>query len=675
MKRALLPAAPALFSLLLSACTVGTTVFWQDSGYYLTAIHEMSVLYPHGFILYQVLCKGWTLVAAPLFGFTLSVHLFSALCAAAGASFASLAARGFLRRLDPSKDADLPAVVAGCVLAAGYCYAHAAILAKVYALFTALLALLLWLLVRAEKKRDFIGIGAAAGLAWAAHPAAGMVLPALLVYAWVRRDRIAEWGWGFVSIVVAIAAACAFLPSFLLPALAARESIVDFDHPRTAGDVVRYILGQRYTGQKGAFGFAGWRWIAGLRYTWEEYLGGGLLLLGAGAVRLYRVKRPLLGLLAAWIVPMVGVTLLFKAEGQFDQWLVGAFVPMTLLVAAGLSWLEVRGRGAVLAAAGGTLFWLAAVNVPLLNQRGYDWAEQYGRLLARNLEPNSVVLFSRDDPVAILQYLQHVRKERTDLVPLNSSVLGQEWLDRRLEKRYGLKVPSYGALRASMPEAAWDLVAVTAFANENAGLERSIFSVVRPSDAHLRPDLAVVPAGMLWKIVPRREAGVDLRYWDYPIRAEAIPRGARRARGHWDYVTPDGRTEMRPEPYEDRLFLPLLWSKARLADVFLGSEPGKALALYDEVFAVYPEASQEPRLLYHRAVALYQLGRSGEAQYVLQALMALRPPPDIAVFAWFYLGEVYAAAGQREEARRCYRQSLQMNPPPALRQAIDQQLR
>ena len=105
MKRGAVPGIPFLFSLFLSACTVGTHAYWQDSGYYLTAVRDLSVLYPHGFVLYLCLCKAWTFLAAPVFGFTLAVHLFSSLMAAAGASFAALAARDFLRRLDPSKPA------------------------------------------------------------------------------------------------------------------------------------------------------------------------------------------------------------------------------------------------------------------------------------------------------------------------------------------------------------------------------------------------------------------------------------------------------------------------------------------------------------------------------------------------------------------------------------------
>src|SRR6185503_6411215 len=238
-KQALVPVVPAAFSLLLSALTIGHNVFWQDSGFYLTAVHEMSVLYPHGFALYLLLCKAWTLAAGSLFGFVLSVHLFSAVCAAAGAAFAALAARDFLKRVEPAKAPGIPAALAGCVLAAGYCYGHAAIIAKGYSLFTALLALLSWLLVRADRKREFLEMGAVLGLSWAAHPAAALLLPAILAYAWARRDRIREWGWGFTAAVAGVAVAGAFLPSLLVPVLAARESIFDFGNPRTAGELAR----------------------------------------------------------------------------------------------------------------------------------------------------------------------------------------------------------------------------------------------------------------------------------------------------------------------------------------------------------------------------------------------------------------------------------------------------
>src|SRR5262249_6224697 len=91
---------PALLSLLLSAFTIGNRVYWQDSGFYLSAVKELGVLYPHGFVLFPPLCKAWTLPLsfAP---FTLAAHLFSAACAAGSAGALGSAARSLLRSRGP----------------------------------------------------------------------------------------------------------------------------------------------------------------------------------------------------------------------------------------------------------------------------------------------------------------------------------------------------------------------------------------------------------------------------------------------------------------------------------------------------------------------------------------------------------------------------------------------
>src|SRR5207302_940556 len=112
-----------------------SAVFWQDSGYYLTAIHELILPASHGFVLYVFLAKAWTLVLGPVVGFTLAVHLFSAFCAAGAAAFLSLGARAFLRRLWPDGPSDGPAIGAAMVTSAGYCFWNASTLAKPYALF------------------------------------------------------------------------------------------------------------------------------------------------------------------------------------------------------------------------------------------------------------------------------------------------------------------------------------------------------------------------------------------------------------------------------------------------------------------------------------------------------------------------------------------------------------
>ncbi|MBV8879897.1 MAG: DUF2723 domain-containing protein [Planctomycetaceae bacterium] len=672
MKRVVVPGIPFCFSLLLSLCTVGSHAYWQDSGHFLTAVREMSVLYPHGFVLYLVLCKGWTLLAAPLLGFALAVHLFSSLAAAAGAAFTALAARDFLRKLEPSKPADLPAIGAGCILAAGYCYGHAAILAKSYALFYALLGLLLWLLVRAERKRDFVALGAVLGFSWAAHPAAALLVPGLLLYGWARRDRIRDWGWGFFIGIVLLAAACAFGPCLLLPVLSARESMADFANPRSLREIVEFVSGERFTRQDGAFAFSASRCLTALRYAAEEYLGGAIpLLLGLWALgRQHRAAAVLLG---GWVLPVLGVTLVFQGEGQFDQWLVFAFIPTSLAVAVGFSLLLDRGLRTAGAVFGAALLTMVAVNMPLLNQRGYVWAEQYGRMLMKNLDPGSVLLVSRDDQLGLCRYLQGLPGERTDILPLSCTQLGDEWLDRRLAARKGLGIPPYGALLRVKGEATREMAAIAAFASENIGRVPAVFTDVQPKRELLREDLGVVPAGMLWKIAPRDQAVVDLKYWDYPVKPEDIPRRGMRARGHWIYVTSEGE-ESQAELYEDRFFLPLLWARVRLADQYLPRDPARALELYESVRAAYPDAVKDARYSYHLGLANYTSGHGGAAAAAWEGLLNSKPPREIEVFVQFYMGELHREAGRPTMAADHYRKSLKLGPPPELDKAIRERL-
>src|SRR3954465_7475848 len=94
------PLRPLPGPLLLSACTVGGRVGWQDSGFFLAAVKDLGVLYPPGFVLYLVLCKTWTLLLG-FVDFTLAVPLFSPVCAAGAAAAIAVAARELLRSQGP----------------------------------------------------------------------------------------------------------------------------------------------------------------------------------------------------------------------------------------------------------------------------------------------------------------------------------------------------------------------------------------------------------------------------------------------------------------------------------------------------------------------------------------------------------------------------------------------
>ena len=652
------PLIPFLFSLTLSASTAGSTVFWQDSGFYLTAVHEFSVLYPHGFVLYLAFCKAWTWIAAPLFGFTGAVHAFSALCAAGAAACLALAARAALRRVEPEARLELPSIGAACLVAAGYSFWHSALLAKTYALYYLALAALLALLAAAERKRDFVAMGAVLGLAWAAHPSAALLLPAMLVYAWARRDRIRDWGWPFFAGVVGLAAVCAIVPSLFLPMIGGRPSPYHFDVPRDASALVSYLRGERFTDQKGAFGLDGLRLTQAAGFVWEEYLGVSLILLGLGAARTLRTRPAWLALLAAWLIPVLGTALAFRAEGQLDMWLVVAYLPLSILLAAGLLFLgskNVLAQRGVLAA---SLVWLVAANAPDLNQRHYAYAEQFGRFLVKPLEPRAFLFLSYDDSIATVSYVQAVRGERKDVGLVIGRRLGLPWYDVALPAFAGCRIPDWERSYRAMPGIRMSAFELNAFANENVAPGRPLYCEIDPDARFLRRDLAVVPAGMLWKIAVREEATLDPKYWDYPVDLLDLSRAIRRPRGVVLREAEDGGIRSKPEPYENRLLLRVLSAKLQLADRMLEGTPQASLDQYELARRAYPPFDQDHRFLLQWGMALALTGHAAEAEPPLRIVAEQEPAPRSKALSCYYLAELARAAGRKDEARSRYQEAL-----------------
>ena len=142
-------------------------------------------------------------------------------------------------------------------------------------------------MIRADEtraKRDFTIVAALIGLAWAAHPSATDAGLALLLFVGVHARSI---GWKGVAARTGLAAGCALAPSLLLPALTTRFNDL------SAG-FIRYLRGGRYTDVPDVFGSAPTRWESLGLFTWEEFLGVGMLVVLAGLARLAIVNRRLL---------------------------------------------------------------------------------------------------------------------------------------------------------------------------------------------------------------------------------------------------------------------------------------------------------------------------------------------------------------------------------------------
>jgi tetratricopeptide (TPR) repeat protein len=690
----LTPALPFAISLALSLSTIGSHVFWQDSGLFLAAVKDLGILYPPGFVLYLLLCKTWTLLLAFL-DFTLAVHLFSATCTAAASAFIALAARDLLRSrgslfrvlVEPDDNLAGPIGAAvGSMAAGGFTFWFTGIYAKGYALYYTVLALLLWRMIRADdsrRPRDFTIVAALIGLAWAAHPSSVCLALPLVLFVVAHRDAI---GWKGIAWRSGLATAVALLPSIVaLPILTSRHPVTALGDPASLGEVLEYVTGERFMGRKGAFGYDSDRVASFGQFLWEEMLGVGLSLLAVGFIALAKFRRRLLIGVLAWVVPYSVVAILFQIEGQHDCWFVAAWLPLHAVVAIGLHRLAggqaPRAAAAVIAgAAGASLVWAVIANHGHLNQRRYELADIYGKVHLQHVDPNAIVILNSDDSLSICGYLQQVRGERPDVVLVTLPFLGlslvspRNWYDQNLLSRYPfLRMPDYAGMRRRFPEARPLAAHEAAFLHANADGGRPIFMEAAPPAALLPEGYEAIPAGVLWKLVLRGRESVQPTYWDFPIEPDNIQ--LRRERGV-AFSKSDGHFTVHAEAYETRLITLLLRARYMLGDWNLKHErPAEGLPLLESVRALDPRLNGQGEFLFSLGKAYHSLGQDQRAEPLLRKALTLDAKQAWNGWAFYYLGEIVEKANPRAAKREYEAASAVAGGDAALKAAVEKKLR
>jgi len=677
MKRWAVPVVPFLLSLGLSAATVGTHAYWQDSGLYLTAVKELGVLYPPGFVMYETLCRIWT----TLFGFldfVLAVHLFSSVCAALAAATMAIAVRDLLRSRGPifgvseSDPGDLSGacgLLAGALLATGFTFCSNAIYAKGYSLYYLILTLLIWRMIRADasgRPRDFSIVAALIGLSWQAHPSATLTGGALVLFVAAHAKTLGAKG---VALRMGIAAACALGPSvILLPWLLSRDPWLVMGMPSGPVETLKYLAARRFVAIPGVFGLDSVRVASFGLFLWQEFLGVGLGLLGWGLKVLFGRNRRLLWGLVAWVLPYATVTILFKIEGQHDCWFVAAWLPLYLAVGVG-AWraaqrFPAHANPLLLGAATAAIVWAALANGTDLSQRHYTLAENFGRALLDPVDRDAVLLLSSDDSNALVSYLQRVRGDRPDVAIVTANFLdvdaGGLWYEQRLLREFPfLQAPDYEGLRRQFPQAERRDIALAAFLNANSNGHRSVFSERLVPLELIRPGHTLVPAGVSWKLVRQGpEATIDSRYWSFPLEPEQIQVGSRRARGQ-KITQAVGTLEVEPQRYEERLRSQLVLARFHLAMALTErGQYSQASRLCESIMALDAEYWSNPDMVHVLAISLHAAGEAAKAEKALRRSLEISVLPRNRATASYYLGELARTRGQEAEAERWFQSAL-----------------
>jgi hypothetical protein len=630
-----LAVAPAAF--LLYALTSGDTVHWQDSGIFLAAVHDLGIPFEPGFPLYVLLAKLTSLLL-PFMGFARAVTTFSNLAGAAAATVCALTAYGLTRRRHGPVTSWVGALAVGWWMAVGVSFWAQAVNAEVYALHALLWSLSLWGVTgpwRRPLKDGFkypapsYKVGAFfAGLALANHPSAILLLPVLVALAQDLVEKTKETGRQDLRRAVWVGAglyvAAAVVPYAALPLMALGSPGLVMGDMGSVGGVLRHVTARTFTSAESAWGFDSARIIPFLQEIWWQYR-VGLLVFGLGMVVAWKKDWSLMkrGLLAA--LPVVIVNFVYLQGGEWDTWLVPAYLSLAPLMALGVTLVVERLVAwkvplvlASVAVVALVVLPPAVANHPYVDRRGDHDARDFGMNHLRVL-PKDAVLLARGDPVcSTLAYLQVVEGVRPDVavvwVPLLSHPWYRDWAARRLPD---LTFPSS---RLVMPVEE----AVQAFAVDNVGRRRVFLSQMMPNLPRPPRFLAQVPAGSLVELTRDPPVELDRASWDYQYTDPAWFTRPARPQVERAWTDNRGRHTVRVPYRQDMVMFEvrgwLAWSSHQMR---LG-RPDQALEGYPRILALDP-GFNDPGALHLFGAAFHQTGSLLQARDVLERSVQAHP--------------------------------------------------
>ncbi|MCS6845933.1 MAG: DUF2723 domain-containing protein [Caldilineales bacterium] len=438
-------------------------LLFGDSGELQFAAWLAGLPHPTGYPLYILLGWAWTHLLAGL-GLAepaRALNLLSAVFAALAVGLVYGTAR-LLAALGAPSSSPAAQRLAGLLAALTFAFTPTfwgqALVAEVYALHAALLALILGLALQwrsapaASRGRWLAALGLALGLGLAHHRTTVLLLPVVAAFVWVdsgRGRRLRD-----LARLVAFAALplllYAFVPwaaartPYLTVELAPGQAVELVD--RSPAGLLSYVAGRTFAGELQGVGAAAQAVPDGLRRLRAELTWGGLFLAAVGLLHLARRgPRDVLGLTAGSFALLFGFNL-FYTIGDIQVFYIGPaliaclWIGVAAAAAEGLAPALSKVLGRPLSPRTAALLGLPVAILPLVlifshadavSRRNDHRAEQWWRQLLAADPPAGALLVTNDrDEMMPLWYLQQVEGARPDLTGIFPGLLpGDRWSD------------------------------------------------------------------------------------------------------------------------------------------------------------------------------------------------------------------------------------------------------
>lgn len=441
----------ALAALWAYALTLSPTVAWvnlgEDSGDLLAASVTLGIPHPTGYPLFVLLGRLATFLPVGSIAFRIN------LVAAVAAAVSVYALVRLACALAPEASRHWIPALAAAACALLYASSRGAwsqsVLSEVYTLNAAFLAVILWLLVEAERDQDPRRLLLASylfGLGLTNHLLLLAVVPALAYVTW-RLACTRKIGL-IAAVLLPLLIFWGLTLDLYLPIRAARNPEFSWGVPASPKQLWWVLSGAQY-----ARNFFSRNLLGVLRHLvpgrWWMDFGWGLLPLAVGVAVM--VRRRAAGAAAIWLSLLAALTLLSVYTIADD---VGYWMPVGLLVAAmaGAGWARLAERAPSRIRVGVAVVLVAAVILGFVSSwRRVDASGDYTpyiyaqRSLA-SVEPNALIVSEYDGRTFALWFYKATdfKKSHPDLVVAYKYLLVWPWYLHHLARTYKtLAVPAY----------------------------------------------------------------------------------------------------------------------------------------------------------------------------------------------------------------------------------------
>jgi hypothetical protein len=432
-------------ALLVYLQTLAPTISWAhhgaDGGDLITAAVTRGVPHPTGYPTYTLLGRLFLMI--PWGDAARRLNLMSAFCGALAVGLLYLIVLSTLRLYRGSHVGlvqRLSAAAAALALAFSPLFWSQSLIAEVYTLNACLAGLVVYLVLRWIEERKVWLLGAAAfvhGLGMGNHVTIALLLPALVILVWPRREDLPLTVEGAAAVVLPFLLGLSVYA--YLPIAAADHPPVNWGDPSTwrgfrwlvSGRLYRrYFLGLPL--QDVPYRLSAWSGLIVRQFGWWGFLIG---LAGCWAVW---ERSTALGLFSTFLV--LGYSAYAMGYDTSDSQV--NLIPALLLMALWLGWGLVLVVEAAVRLLGRNERWVRVLGVVLVllvpalsvwgNFRSMDVsdageARAYGTDVLEGLEPNALLLSATDRHTFTVWYFRYAERIRTDVAVLDTQLLQFDW--------------------------------------------------------------------------------------------------------------------------------------------------------------------------------------------------------------------------------------------------------